>query len=147
MKTNFALELTYINDEVAHTNVYTEEQKEKAKADFVKIRKVYPTFPVHMLGKLGDQIINVSKGDDYDFEDLPLTMDVKLDTGSEITYLCRKHYRGKFIVNVFTKNGPRYRGCVVLRTVRRTYEQLMNQRNEGNFERHRFFEDVVVKEI
>lgn len=142
--TPFVLETTYVRDNVAHTAVYTAAEKEKAKAEYQLIRSKMPEVPVQMLCKLDNKIIKVRNGSDYNFDDLALTVDVQTESGGEITYLCRKHYRGTFSITLHTKKGDKVVGCKVLRTVRRTEEQLMNQRNEKNFDFHRWFEDELA---
>ena len=139
------LECTYIVDEIAHTRFYCEGQEKLAGDEFRLIQAKHPEYPIRMLGIYQGRKVDVKKGPEYNFDDLLLTVDVKTETGSIITYLERKVHFGNFTVVMTSKTGKRFtRGCSVLVNTRRTEEQMMNQRNEGNFDRHRFIEDVLA---
>lgn len=147
MEKKYSIETSYILDEVAHTSVYTDKEREKAKFDFVQIRK-HENVPVRMLGIIDGKKFDVRKGDDYDFDSLALTVDVKLESGSVISYLCRTHIRGTYVVRLNKRDGTTKEvGCTVLTTKRRTDEELMNLRNEGNFDKFWFIEDVIVRKL
>lgn len=144
----FSIETTYIKDEVAHTAVYTAEECAKAKFHFQLIREKEPSLPIRLLANIDGKTVDVRKGDEYNFDDLSLTVDVKTDSGSVLTYLCRKHIRGSYIIKLHLRNGTTKEiGCTVLETKRRTEEQMMNLRNEKNFDKFWFIEDVIVKSI
>lgn len=146
--TKLSIETTYIRDEIAHTAVYTDIERNKAKHEFQLIREKEPSLPIRLIGNIDGKIVDVRKGNEYNFDDLALTVDVKTDSGSEITYLCRKHIRGSYIIALHLRNGTTKEvGCTVLRTKRRTEEELMNMRNEKNFNKFWFIEDVIVKRI
>lgn len=139
------LECTYIVDEVAHTKFYYEGEEKKAGDEFRLVNGKHPEYPIRMLGVYNGVKIDVRKGPEYDFDSLALTVDVKTETGSVITYLEHKVKFGNFSIVMTSRSGKEFtRGCTVIRNTRRTEEQLMNQRNEGNFDRHRFIEDVIA---
>ena len=139
------LECTYIADDVAHTKFYVEGEEKKAGDEFRLIHSKHPEYPIRMYGAYKNILVDVRKGPEYDFNNLALTVDVKTETGSVITYLARKVKFGQFSVVMTSRTGKEFtRGCTVVCNTRRTEEQLMNQRNEGNFDRHRFIEDVLA---
>lgn len=145
MENKFAIETVYIDGNgIPHTAVYTEAEKDKAKCQFVQIRKKAPDAPIRMRGIVDGKKFDAQYGKEYDFDSLILTAAVKTEWGGEPTYLCRKHIRGNMSVTMHTKKGSKVCGISILRTEYKTDEQMMNLMNEGNFDRFYFIEDVIA---
>jgi len=142
----FAIEVTYIGHDtfgdVPHTKVYEELEKPQMKGEFQLIRDKHPDIPVQVISSLNGGC-KKTYGPEYDFDSLTLTVDVKYPSGKIATFLCRKHWNGMFRIN-----SPFGEVVVIAqKTVRRTEEQLEDQRIEGDFDYHLWFEDVMIEEV
>lgn len=154
MENLYSIETVYIDKEgIPHTKVYTEAQYKKAKADFEAVRKYDEHLPIRCCGRINKKLFNVVKGDKYAFDELILTVDGESEWGGKVTYLLRKHnievngqirpVSGLITVNMNTRKGPKPCGVNFTKHQHRTEEQMMNIRNEGNFDRFYFLDEVI----